>query len=43
MQERLALVQGSMQINSEIGRGALLSIKIPLDEASKVSGHEQQD
>ena len=43
MQERLALVQGSMQINSEIGRGTLLSIKIPLDEANKVSGHEQQD
>jgi two-component system sensor histidine kinase UhpB len=43
MQERLALVQGSMEINSEVGRGTILSIEIPLDEAATVSGNERQD
>ena len=43
MQERLALVQGSMQINSEVGQGTVLSIEIPLDETTAVTGNERQD
>lgn len=43
MQERLALVQGKMQINSEVGQGTVLSIEIPLEETTTVTGHERQD
>ena len=43
MQERLALVQGKMQINSEIGHGTVLSIEIPLEATTTVTGHERQD
>ena len=43
MQERLALVQGSMRINSEVGQGTVLSIEIPLDETTAVTGNERQD
>ncbi len=43
MQERLALVQGSMRIDSEVGRGTVLSVEIPLDESTSLTGHERQD